>query len=310
MKRRLSNPLVFPVFTLTLFAGIIAVVTGACAQPADGRHLLDFAVAPDGGFTFDTGVLQGRLRAGGKSVGLSSVIAHGTRLDRSQGLLSHYRVFTVKKRYGAGAWDWPSEAKLIENGTVEVHWPAADRPFEMWAVYRILRPTEIEVTTRVKALRDLPGFESFLASYFSDPFTNALAWIAEPPDGTRGPRLMPADKAYGDWQMFPRDASALSLINDGRWQLEPNPVTWTVMPELARPIGVRRNPASGLTALLVSSRADCFAVSMPHQTEGHYSMYLSLFGRDLKAGQPRSATARLIIEDGRMPVETILNSLR
>jgi hypothetical protein len=40
---------------------------------------------------------------------------------------------------------------------------------------------------------------------------------------------------------------------------------------------------------------DCFAISTPHQAEGHYSLYLSLFGRTLKAGETARARARLVI---------------
>ena len=40
-----------------------------------------------------------------------------------------------------------------------------------------------------------------------------------------------------------------------------------------------------------------FALCTPHQTEAHYSMYLSLFGCDLKAGQTARARARLLIAE-------------
>ena len=75
---------------------------------------LAFAAAGTNGFTFDTGVLRGKLRADGKAKGLSAVehIATGTKLDRSMGLFGHYRVFTANKRYGVGAWDWTGDAAL------------------------------------------------------------------------------------------------------------------------------------------------------------------------------------------------------
>src|SRR5664279_621881 len=52
-------------------------------------------------FTFDTGVLKGKLRADGKSRGLSSVVhlPSGATLDTSMGLFGHYRVFSANKRY-------------------------------------------------------------------------------------------------------------------------------------------------------------------------------------------------------------------
>jgi len=58
---------------------------------------------------------------------------------------------------------------------------------------------------------------------------------------------------------------------------------------------VRRHGASGLTAVLMAPAEDCFAVSTPHQREGHYSLYLSLFGRTIQAGETARARARLVI---------------
>ncbi len=40
---------------------------------------------------------------------------------------------------------------------------------------------------------------------------------------------------------------------------------------------------------------DCFAVSTPCDEDPHCSLYLSLLGRDLKAGQSATARARLIV---------------
>ena len=83
-------------------------------QPAKGK--LGFIASGTNGFAFDTGVLKGKLRAGGKSTGLSSVVhlPTGVTLDSSMGLFGHYRLFSTNKRYGTAAWDWPSDARLIE----------------------------------------------------------------------------------------------------------------------------------------------------------------------------------------------------
>jgi hypothetical protein len=91
----------------------------------------------------------------------------------------------------------------------------------------------------------------------------------------------------------------IPMIQDGRWMLPPNPIAWVMRQPFRRPLGVRRDPSTGVTALLMSSPKDCFAVSTPHETEGHYSTYLSLFGRDLEAGETATARLRLVI-DGRL----------
>jgi len=67
------------------------------------------------------------------------------------------------------------------------------------------------------------------------------------------------------------------------------------MPRLAAPLAVRRDAKSGLVAVVMAPPEDCFAVLTPYGEEGHRSVYLSLFGRDLKAGEAVSARARLVI---------------
>jgi hypothetical protein len=269
------------------------------AQPA-----LAFKAGTNGAFGFDTGALRGVLRANGKSVGLQSVthLASGKRLDQSMGLFSHYRVFTTGQRYGAGAWDWPSTAQLTDRGAVEVLWPAtAERPFELRALYRWATPTALDLETVVTARTNLAKFESFLACYFSAGFTNALAATGGDavPKGT--PLYLPARPTAGEWQMFPRDDAAIRVIQDGRWQLPPNPVAWTIRPRFSQPVAIRYDEASQLAAVVMGRRAECFALAMPHETEGHRSLYLAQFGRDLKAGETARAQARLVILDRTHP---------
>ena len=40
---------------------------------------------------------------------------------------------------------------------------------------------------------------------------------------------------------------------------------------------------------------ECFAVATPYEGESHYSLYLSRFGRDFKAGETARARTRLVI---------------
>jgi hypothetical protein len=255
---------------------------------------LAFAASETNEFAFDTGVLKGKLRAGGKSTGLSSVVhlPTGTRLDHSMGLFGHYRVFSANRRYGNAAWDWPSEAKLRPDGSVETYWPSAqDHPFELRAVYRWTAPDTLDLETSVLARTNLTRFESFLASYFSESFTNAC--VLARLDGSEG--LVTADRDSGVWQAFPRDDEAVSIIKDGRWKFPPSPVDWIIRPRLAKPIGLRRCLANNLQVVVMSPPQDCFAVLTPFDGEGHRSLYPSLFGKDLRAGQTVRARARLVV---------------
>jgi hypothetical protein len=256
---------------------------------------LRFRSSAGGEFQFDTGVLRGTLRAGGKSQGLTSVVhvPSGRTISESRGLCSHYRLFSANRRYGRdGAWSVPSEASLTADGSVEAHWPAEEeRPFEMWVAYRWSGPATLDVDTRVRPQTDLAGFESFLASYFAETFTASTIYVKNP-----SPTFLAAEESNGRWQIFPRSKGAVGLIGDGRWKYPLYPVDWTIMPELAQPLGVRRDSESGITALMMAPASDCFAVSTPCQTDKtHHSLYLSLFGRDIKAGEVARARARLVI---------------
>ena len=265
----------------------------AQASPADQAKLV-FSASGTNEFAFDTGVLKGKLRAGGKSKGLSSVVhlPTGMTLDSSMGLFGHYRVFSANKRYGTAAWDWPSEATLRPDGSVEVRWPSAeDRPFELRAVYRWAAPNTLDLETSVQAKTNLAKFESFLASYFAAGFTNAVVYVRS----NSQEWLEPADKSYGVWQAFPRDEQAAAIIKDGRWTFPPSPVDWVIRPPLAKPLGVRRCSGERSAGSDHVPAQDCFAVLTPFEAEGHRSMYLSLFGRDLKAGEIARARARLVI---------------
>jgi len=286
--------------------GVLIIATAsAIAGPAvsqESPRSLAFAQSDQGGYTFDTGVLRGTLCAGGKPQGLVSVvhIPTGTRLDRGAGILSYYRVFTTNKRYGTAAWDWPGASTvLLPDGAVRVSWPsAADRPFEMSALYRWKDPQTLDVETTVRAVEDLSKFETFVASYFDETFPSSFVYVSENPDAQDMPGFMAATKVRGDWQVFPRDPRTLALLNDGRWKIEPYPLTWAVMPYLRFPIGLRRNTTAGLTAVLMAPMSECFAMATPYEGENHYSLYPSLFGRDIKAGETATAHTRLIIATG------------
>lgn len=263
-----------------------AVVAPGLAFAASGKE-----------YRFDTGVFRGSLRTGGRAIGLGSVqeVSSGTSIAGRFGLFSPYRLLTADARFGSGAWDWPSEAKLLADGSVQSHWlPDKIHPLEMTGVYRWTAPNVLDFTVTVKPQGDLRCFELFLASYF-DGFPCSLAYVRENPEAGGKPGLLEARKSVAPWQTFPRDDDAVRIYADGRWKRPPNPVNWKMMPKLAAPIALRRDAKSGLTAVLMAPADDCFAISTPHSDEGHRSVYLSLFGRDLKAGQSAVARARLVL---------------
>jgi hypothetical protein len=248
-------------------------------------------------YRFDTGLLRGTLRPQGRSFGLTPMVdsASGSGITGALGLFSHYRLLDAEARYGGGAWDWSSEAKCLPDGSVLATWSADQgHPFDMKALYRWKAPNVLDLATSVAPRKDVERFEVFLASYFNG-FAESLVYVTGCPQTGGAPGLLSAKRANGDWQMFPRDEAAVKTIHDGRWKRPPNPVDWKIMPFLAGPLAVRRDAKTGLTALLMAPAEDCFAVATPYGEEGHRSLYLSLLGRDLKAGQTATVRSRLVI---------------
>jgi hypothetical protein len=186
----------------------------------------------------------------------------------------------------------------MPDGAVQVTWPEADdRLFEMAAIYRFHDSSTLDVETIVKAGKDLSKFEVFLASYFHEAFPLPKVYVTPDPKIVGKRTFMTAKKSFGDWQMFPRDYDVLPIIRDGRWKKEPNPVDWKIMPPMAKPIAMRRGSDTAPTAILMAPPDDCFAIATPYEGEGHYSMYFSLFGRDIKAGQTAKARLRLVVKN-------------
>jgi hypothetical protein len=285
---------------------LVGVVAGANFLPMiatradDSPPSLAF-IAAGKEYHFDTGTLRGTLRAGGQSRGLGPVTAidAGKTISGVYGLLSPYRLLTADTRFGTAAWDWASQARLLEDRAVEAHWQAdGEHPLDMTATYRLAAADTIELTLSVKPKRTLRGFELFLASYF-DGFEQSSAYVvAGPRDSRANPRLVEAKHADGYWQVFPRDGAAKQLYSDGRWKRPPNPVDWVVRQPLAAPLAVRRDRGSGLAAVLMAPAGDCFALAMPYGEEPHRSVYLSLFGRDVKADELAVARVRLVVRRG------------
>ena len=297
-KRIDIKVVLIPVMICTLGAAAVDPVDKSFAPARDG---LRFTSTSEGQYTFDTGVLRGEIHQGDRTLGLTSLVhvPSGTRLDGTYGIFSYYRVFTRNKRYGHAAWEWPCASKLLPDGTVQIFWPAdANRPIEMSATYRLSSPNAIDLETVVKAQKDLPQFEVFLASYFRETFPVPCVYVAKVPEAQGKPGFLTARKSLGNWQMFPRDSQVLPLIRDGRWKQEPNPVEWVIRPYMAAPVATRRGTAADLTAIVMAPAADCFALSTPYEGEGHYSLYMSLFGKDIKAGQTAKAHTRLVIAAG------------
>jgi len=282
-------------------AFFLVAATSVWAGPPN----LAFKPAGEGLYDFDTGTFRGRLKVDGKYQGIYPMVDCDSKMElvHPPGIFSFYRVFERSKRWGATARDWPTQAKLLPDGAVEVRWPAAaDHPLEIVGVYRWKTPDTIDLEIAVKPQHDMPRFELFMSSYFTKTF-RASVYLKPEGEKEATPRFVPVDRkpqSTGAYVMFPRDDEAVQMIRDGRWKLGSNPVDWAIERWLASPMVLRRDSSHGLAALMMCPPGDCFAISSPWnpatpEAGGYRSVYLSLFGRDLRAGQTSQARCRLVI---------------
>jgi hypothetical protein len=285
----------------TLVVLLALIATPVLADPPD----LAFKPGTPGLYLFDTGLLQGTLKLDGKFQGLYPLVDTTSQLElvHPPGIFSFYRVFSGNTRFGNAARDWPTETRLLADGAVEAHWPAAiEHPLAMTAAYRWTTADTLDLEIAVTPDRDLPRFELFMSSYFTKTFY-ASVYVKPEGDPRAQPRFEPVNltpTSTGGFVIFPRDKQAVQLIRDGRWKVGENPVDWALGAHLAAPLVIRRDSTQGLTAVMMSPPADCFAVATPWnpatpEAGGYRSLYLSLYGGDLQAGQPARARCRLVI---------------
>jgi hypothetical protein len=98
------------------------------------------------------------------------------------------------ERYGPAAWDWPSQAQLLVDGSVAAVWSADEaHPFEMKAHYRWHAPNALDLATSVTPTKDVERFEVFLASYFKG-FAESLVYVKACEETDGRPASFPPSK--------------------------------------------------------------------------------------------------------------------
>ncbi len=301
-------------YNLSILAVSILLTCLTTAQPALSADLA-FKPAEQGWVSFDTGALRGKLQADAKSQGIPTFIdvSTGTELAHgggNPGILSFYRLLSANKRWGDMARgdmfrQWPQDVKTLPDGAAQVHWPSRDdHPVDVTATFRWTTPTTLDLETIAKPGQDMPAFEVLLSSYFNKNSQNG-AYVQAPVDAPGKPYFLTPQGnplVAGTYLAYPRDLRAAQNIFDTRWeQGSHSPIQWSVTRFLAAPIALSRDVKTGITVVLMARPQDCFAIRMPYnqtppdRVSAHHSIYLSLFGGDLKAGQTARALLRLTV---------------
>lgn len=280
---------------------------------------LVFTPGADHVFTFDTGALTGHLAVQEKAQGILSLVdtASGKELtarSNEVGLFTLYRLFSTNHRWGTMAREWPKQARIRPDGSLEIAWPAeGDHPIKMAAAYRWSAVNALDLEITVTPEKSAPMFELFLSSYFNRD-VRVKAYLKPTMHAAGQPELVAVEVnplVVGTYISFPRDFAAARIVQDGRWEKGLHPAHWSTVRHMAAPLVLLADQKSGVSIVLMARPQDCFALGMSYNMEppdgvaGHHSVYFSLFGKDLKPGESATARLRAVVGQGLTPEQAL-----
>jgi hypothetical protein len=268
---------------------------------------------------FETPALKGRFVAGDERELPRGYARHGLRglvlqpsgkdphppvgkvggKRRHQGMLNLYRVYSATESFGALRDEDADIQEKADGATLT--WPANDqRPATISATWKITGPAQIDLKIVVDPQRDIENFEILLANYVALDLVKGF-YVEK--DGS--PVFSETAVQENNYGFYPLNAKARrNLTNSGRvhsdWK-------WpSFIPEgyAALPLAVAGDDSNDI--LLMSDPQTTSAVCVtPNRGDGtppetwssieqHSAMYLSFFSRDVRAGEPLAAHARLV----------------
>lgn len=287
-----------------MIAGILLLL--ASPQNSLCENLVFTQGEEAGTYKFDTGIVRGIFNGEKNSQGFISLIHNATdkELAHTPGLLSFYRLLSANTRWPTDFRDRNRTAQLTDQGALLIHWPSEEgSPVQVSAIFNWRSPDTLDLGIEMIPSIDLRDGELFLSSYLDlsmKAYVYADATFMEPGQ----PAFLPGDVRgvddllYGAYLAFPRNGAAAQKLYDGRWERGLHPVHWAVTRFYKQPMLLKQD-TDGLGVLIMARPQDCFSVEMSYNREppdgiaGHSSAYLSLFGEDLHAGEPRRTTVRM-----------------
>lgn len=255
---------------------------------------------------FKTPLLAGFFESNGE---LLTSKTHDPRDGSPVGdILLPYRLLTRDGWHGE-AREMPHEMVLVQDG-FQLRWAASvAHPADLCITTRLGAPGVFDVVVEVEARALLPRYEVFYSNYFAQTLRAGGYVAALPAESPAVPGWTPvfpvADAIFREMYVaFPRDEAGAELICDGRWQRGRHFTRFLPARYYAEPYAYYHHTKNGLALGLMASREDAYAVSMAYRAEEandsvgqHNSLYLSLFGRDVQAGEKAVARLRMVVDE-------------
>lgn len=217
------------------------------------------------------------------------------------GLLNFFRVLIS----GGYLTELRAEKPLVkpEKDGVTLTWlPTIRRQANVTIRFTFSEPNIIDMDMSVETLTNYPGFEVLLSAYLAPGFVSG-AYVAKEEFGPVEPeqiRITDQPMIHGVWPFFPRDEAGAHLLTDGRHQKGRWYWRMAVGRRYGMPMAFFNN--GDVDVLVMGRPEDVYAVGATYEGDpktddiaAHRSLYLSLFGEDLVAGEGRRTQMRMII---------------
>ena len=258
-------------------------------------------------FRFENDVVSGTYLTAGEYQGMRELIHRPTEIqvaagETLPGMVSPYRVFGNGRRYD-DVRDRANQATAVPEG-LRIVFPADEKnPFDLASLYRWNGDT-LDAEYTVHPHKDLCSFELCIASYLSAGFR---AFVSRQSNewGEQNSKIVPVDtNPMSDvYAMFPRNEAAAATIFDGRWDMPPYPVRWTVPGWFDLPLAYRRHAKSGVMGLALGDPKECYTIGIsvndppedPDPANGYQAIYFYMFGRDLLKDEKTTVRIRWVI---------------
>ncbi len=191
-----------------------------------------------------------------------------------------------------------------EDGISFTWMPTIRRQAKVKVKFTFRQPNIIDMDMWVETLTNYPGFEILLSAYMAPGFESGVYVAKEEFGPIEGEQIRLVDQPmiHGIWPFFPRDEAGANLLTDGRHQKGRWFWRMAIGRRYAMPLAFFSK--NGVDAIVMGRPEDVYAVGATYKGDaenddvaGHRSLYLSLFGENLKAGEGRHTQMRMIIDD-------------
>ncbi len=219
------------------------------------------------------------------------------------GLVTWFRVL-AKGSYLTELRVTPCSCESIENGMRFTWEPTVAHQARIVTTLIVKEPNIIDLDIEVVGYGDYEDYEVLLCAYLKPGFKSG-AYVTTFKDETRTPvQIRPKDDPshHKFYNFYPRDVKGGQMLWDGRHQIGRYFWYLAIGRLYALPLGFYSDEK--VDCLLMGRPEDVYAVGVTYDGDeandnvaDHRSIYLSLFGKDLKPGAGLKTQARLVIDD-------------